>query len=114
MNQMQKKHFLTCHAVLYQGITDEDIFFEWITHIKCIEHFDGVGLDLYLYLKSDTLSSHDLYELLGFFKRYNIDMQQLRPFLTEENKKPFLKPKKAFWYKALFGDLAEVKRRTRP
>ena len=100
----KEKKYLTCTNVFYYGITDENIFFEWIKRINCIEKFDGQLNDLYLYLKNNELSEDDLYELLAFFKRYKIDMKQLRVFLTEENKKLFLKNKKAYWYKPLFGD----------
>lgn len=100
----EPKKYLTCTSVKYYGLTDEGIFFDWINRIDCIKSFEGARNFLYLDLQDEELSEQDLYDLLCFLKRYNIDMKQLRPFLTEENKINLQKNKSAFWYKALFGD----------
>lgn len=101
---LNTKPFLTCSHVIYRGFLSEDIFFEWIYKINCIESLGGEGSDLYLYLTSANLTSSDIYDLLAFFKRFKVDLKQLKPFLNENNKKLFLKNKKAFWYKDLFID----------
>ncbi len=105
MNMIVKKSaFLVCADVKYYGPTDEYMFFQWVKKIQCIKDFEKKDNILYLYLKSRRLSSLDLFELLGFFKRYKINMKQLRPFLTKFNTKNFIKDKKAYWHKPLFGE----------
>ena len=101
---LNTKPFLTCYRVIYEGYFSEDIFFVWINKIKCIDSIKGEGSNLYLYLTSDNLTTQDIYDLLAFFKRFKVDLKQLKPFLNEENKELFLKNKKAFWYKDLFID----------
>lgn len=101
---MQNKPYLVCHGVVYYGLTDEKLFFQWIKEIECIEGTGGSGEDLYLYLKSTHLTEDDLYEVINFFKRYKIDIRQLRPYLTDENKELFMMRKKAYWNKPLFGE----------
>ena len=100
----KEKEYLTCTNVTFYGVTDEEMFFEWVKMIAAIESFEKSGSELYLILKNNQLSEDDLYEILYLFQRYKIDMKQLRRFLTEENKKLFFKAKKAYWYKPLFGD----------
>lgn len=97
------KPYLIAHAVPYYGPIDEDLFFQWIRRIICIERYDGSVRDLYLHLRSANLTEDDLFDLLYFFKRYDIDMKQLRPFLNSKNKTHFKKCKDAYWYEPLFG-----------
>lgn len=98
----ENKKYLTCRKVIFYGITDEDMFFEWLKRIPCIINITGAGENLYLYVHEKPLSEDDIYELLSLFRRYNIDMTQLRSFLTEETRKFFSRSKDAYWYKPLF------------
>lgn len=100
----QKPYYLVCENVKYHGEMDEEMFFLWVRSIECIDTYQRIGNALYLYLKFKKLTSLDLYDLLYLFKRYKIDMTQLRPFLTEKNQKIFMKRKNVYWYKPLFGD----------
>lgn len=104
---IKKQNYLVCKRVRFYTPDDETAFFEWIQRIKSIKSFEGSGDELYLDLKKKTLTESDLYDFLGLFKRYKIDMKQLRPFLTDKNKSFLEKQKKAYWFKPLFGDDTE-------
>src|SRR5438128_1678362 len=90
---------LVCESVRFYSPKDEDAFFEWIKKIHCIKNFFGVGKTLYLEAVGNEITDADLDELLGLFYRYNIDMKQLKRFLTEENKSWFFDNKQAYWHK---------------
>ena len=98
-----KEKILVCKAVTYYSYRDEDIFFEWISRIKCIIKFDGIRDELYLYIKNKRLSNENLRDLLALFYRYKIDMKQLKIFLNKNNKKWFYDNKKAYWHRKVFG-----------
>lgn len=100
---MNNQPYLTCSYVIHRGFS-KDIFFEWIQRINCIESIQGKGTDFYLYLTSANLTTSDIYELLAFFRRFRVDLKQLKSFLNKENKELFLKDEKAFWHQALFTD----------
>lgn len=95
--------YLVCKRVAYYGLTDEELFFHWISLLSSVHHIDGDGDELYLVLKSDHLNEQHIMELLAFFKRYAIDMEQIRPLLNKTNQAYFMKKKGAFWYEPLFG-----------
>ncbi len=93
---------LMCKSVSFYSQKDEDAFFVWIKRIECIEQVTGAGRELYMHLASDNIHEYDLRDLLGFFYRYDIDMQQLARFLNNENKKWFYDNKRSFWHKRVF------------
>lgn len=95
--------YLVCKRVAYYGLTDKELFFHWICMLSSVHHINGDGDELYLVLKSDQLNEQHIMELLAFFKRYAIDLRQIRPLLNETNQAYFMKKKSAFWYKPLFG-----------
>ncbi|MBI2344449.1 hypothetical protein HYV10_00045 [Candidatus Dependentiae bacterium] len=96
------KNILFCEGVKYYCKEDEDVFFEWIEKIKCIETFSYRWKFLYLHIPSGNIDDESLKELLSLFYRYNIKMSQLAEFLTKNNKKWFYDNKKSFWYKNVF------------
>lgn len=106
MNKINKP-FLSCYRVIYYGLEDEEFFFEWIKKISCIERIEGEGSYLYLHLKSATIPQEDLFELYCFFRRYKVDVKQLRPFLTPESKKFFKLDSQSYWYRQLFGKMVK-------
>jgi hypothetical protein len=103
MSIRKKNVWLTAKKVHFYSYKDEEVFFEWIKKISCIEKFEGCGDELYLDLKRKKLSNKDLDELIGLFYRYKIDMKQLAQFLTPKNKGWFYDNKKAFWHRRVFG-----------
>ncbi len=98
-----KQNILICKSVKFYCRKDEDAFFEWIQKIDCIEKISGVGRELYLHIAADDIHDYSLYDLIGLFCRYKIDMHQLARFLTDDNKKWFYDNKKAFWHRKVFG-----------
>lgn len=102
MKKKIEENILVCKAVTFYCDKDEDAFFEWIKKIDCIEKISGAGNELYLHICADDIHEYDLRDLLGLFRRYNVDMKQLSRFLTDENKKWFKNPIMA-WHKKVFG-----------
>lgn len=94
---------MVCKGVKFGSMHDEDAFFEWIKKIKCIQSFEGARDELYLDLISDRLEDLELRDIIALFRRYKVDMAQLKRFLTEDNKRWFFDNKRAYWYKKVFG-----------
>lgn len=94
MNQ----RYITCKRVRYTCYNDEDVFFEWIKSMPCIQKFDGAHDELYLDLIDEELSYDDIQDLAALLYRYKIDMKQLQPLITENNKDA-IKPWKKQIYK---------------
>ena len=96
---------LVCKRVRFYSRKDEDVFFEWIKKIECIDTFDGAGDELYLYISSNDLHDNDLRDLIALFYRYKIkNMQQLKKYKNDSNKKWFYENKRSYWHKKIFGD----------
>lgn len=94
----ENTNYLTCKRVYFYSKIDEDMFFEWIKKIKCIEKFEGAGDELYLDLVDKELNYEDIKDLLALFYRYEIDMKQLKKYLNKKNKFAF-DP----WQEEIFG-----------
>lgn len=99
---------LTCKAVKYYSMLDEAAFFEWIEKIPSIIKYDGIHDELYLYLKNKDIPSHDLRELLGLFRRYKIDLSQLRIFLSEQNEEWLAGKPQGFWHKKVLETIKKT------
>jgi len=103
---MRRKNFLVCKNVKYYSDFDKEGFFEWIDKIKAIVEIEKKDKELYLYFKSKRITDQDLRSLIGLFRRFKIDMKQLKIFVNERNKKWLThggKTTKGYWYKAIFG-----------
>ncbi len=88
---MDKKIMLICTPLRFYTHEDEELFFNWIKKIKCIEKFKGVGVALNLYVTSKDLSDNEVLNLIGLFDRYKFDIKQLEIFKNENNKNWFEK-----------------------
>ncbi len=82
MNQ----NYITCKRIQYFSKLDEEMFFAWIASISCIEKFEAAHDELYLDLVDKELSYDDMKHLIALLYRYKINMQQLQPLITENNK----------------------------
>ena len=49
----------------------------------------GVGRELHLYVSSNKISNSDLLDLMGLFKIYKFDSNQLKVFINDKNKEWF-------------------------
>src|SRR3990172_3583772 len=83
MNEINK--MLICRGIKYYSRKDENVFFEWIKKIDCIDSVVGIGRELHLNIACKDLHDDDLRDLLALFYRYSLDMKQLRCFLNEGN-----------------------------
>lgn len=70
-------------SVLYYHEADERAFFEWLDRMPFVREYHGVVRDLFIEL-SRFPTDEDLWELIGFCRRYRIDRGQLAKFLPEE------------------------------
>lgn len=102
-NETHDELTLVCRRVIFYHRKDEAAFFEWIKKIECIDRIMAQGDEIYLQIACKDLHDHDLMDLIGLLYRYKIDMQQLKIFLTADNKKWFYDNKIAFWHKRVFG-----------
>ena len=98
------KNILVCKAVKFYSHKDEDMFFEWIKKIDCIDETSAAYDELYLHIASDELHDNDLRDIIALFYRYKIDMKQLKKFLNKKNKEWFFDNLKAYWHKQIFGE----------
>lgn len=94
---------LEAKGVFFFSPCDEDVFFEWLKKISCIESFEGKGLSIILRVNKLLVGESDLRELLSLFKRYNIDMRQLKIF-DEECFSSWFRAKSSFWHSGVFGE----------
>lgn len=81
-----KNNYLTCKRITFYSRLDEDMFFNWIKTIQCIEKFEGARDELYLDLVNRELDYDDMKDLIALFRRYKIKMDQLEKFVNEKNK----------------------------
>lgn len=83
---MNKDIILKCSPLRFYTEDDEELFFEWVKKIKCINKFEGVGRELHLYITSKNIPDNDLLNLMALFDRYKFDADQLKVFINESNK----------------------------
>jgi hypothetical protein len=68
---------LICRKVVFNSEGDELSYFEWISRIRAVSRWEGVGDEIHLYLPRAAIPQKSLRELVALFYRYNIDMRQL-------------------------------------
>jgi hypothetical protein len=89
--------------VTFYAPGDEEVFFEWISKIRAIKKWKGVGDEIQLYLPSSTISQKSLREITALFYRYKINMSQLQQLVNDKNREWYI-DKKKFWHKRVFGN----------
>jgi hypothetical protein len=72
-------------GVVYYHEADERAFFEWLDRMPCVSGYHGLVRDLFIRL-SRVPTFDDLWEIIGFCRRYDIEREQLRRFVTDENR----------------------------
>ena len=93
------KPSLVCKKVTFYSPGDEEAFFNWLSSIKGVKRYEYGEDGLRLY--TSRVTNSDLWELIGLFYRYNVDMKQLRQFITGRNERHF-RVAGAFWYTKIF------------
>jgi len=92
---------LIAKRVWYYSENDEAAFFEWLDKLTCVEKYEGELDVLNIHVDQGRLDAGSLYELLALFRRYSIDMKQLRVFDKDKFASWFRNPK-SYWFKEVF------------
>ena len=71
--------------VFYYHPADERAFFGWLDQMSFVSGYHGVVRDLFVELNR-VPTYDDLWEIIGFCRRYGIDVKQLEKFVTDENR----------------------------
>lgn len=72
-------------GVRYYTDLDERAFFEWLDRMPFVSGYHGVGRDLFIDLNRNP-TYEDLWEIIGFCRRYGVDINQLEKFVAEDNR----------------------------
>ena len=86
---LHKKTVLICTPLRFYTQQDENILFNWLDNIQCIEKYEGIGRALHCYINSEEIADDDLLNLMAIFDRYKFDATQLRIFMNNNNKEFF-------------------------
>lgn len=90
-----------CKGVTFYSHNDETSFFEWISRIKGIKKWEGIGDEVHLHFSKRKVSDECLRDLTALLYRYKIEMSQLQQFITNKNQDWYTAPGK-YWYKKVF------------
>lgn len=88
--------------VLYYRDADERAFFEWLDRMPFVRDYHGVVRDLIIDLNR-LPTDDDLWEIIGFCRRYGVNMAQLPKFETDQNR-DWMRDPKMVWRDEIFGD----------
>ncbi|WP_152984678.1 hypothetical protein [Stenotrophomonas terrae] len=97
-----EKSVLSLSRVRFYSTGDEDAFFHWLNRIKCISHHEGLGAELLLHVDSRAVDEASLRDLIAFFWRYEVPMEQLAIFDRTAHSS-WLRNQKSFWFASMFG-----------
>ena len=98
---MDNKKQIIATDILFYHDSDERAFFEWIDRMSFVRESYGVGRDMVICFNRFP-TDDDLWEIIGFCRRYHVEMTQLKSFLTDTNREWFFNPK-MFWFEQIFG-----------
>jgi len=82
---------------------DERRLFQGLNDISAIENIQGVGKNLLLTIKVNSLNKGSMRELLALLWRYGIPLMPLRS-LAEKTKFSWLNDEQGYWYGSMFND----------
>lgn len=102
---------LQAESVIFYSPRDEASFFGWLHQMECVREVVGRGRSIYILVDRQKVDESDLRDFLAFFKRYGIDMAQLRTFDSEQFSGWFRRSR-AYWYRRVFA--APVRKRNAP
>jgi hypothetical protein len=93
-------------AVPYYHEADERAFFEWLDRMTFVEDYYGEVRDLFINFNRPP-TDDDMWEIIGFCRRYGIEMAQLAKFETPENT-AWLRDPDLVCCREIFGDLSRA------
>jgi hypothetical protein len=94
---------LSAKRIWYYSECDEAAFFEWLDKLPCVKHYEGELDLLSIYVDEMRVDENALREFLALFRRYAVDMKQLRVFDRHEFAAWFRDPQ-AYWHAAVFQE----------
>jgi len=86
---MDKLVTLICAPLEFYTQNDEDLLFDWFGKVNCIKNVKGIGRGLHIQIVANEVTDDALLDLMGIFDRYKFDAEQLRVFMTDDNKEWF-------------------------
>lgn len=92
---------LAAKRVWYYSECDETAFFEWLDKLPCVKRYEGELDVLMIYVDEAKVDENSLRELLALFRRFSVEMKQLRVFDRDEFALWFRDPR-AYWHAAVF------------
>lgn len=95
-------HQIVATDILFYHNGDERAFIEWIDRMPFVQDTRGIGRDMFIHF-SRFPTDDDLWEIIGFCRRYGIDMVQLAKFETDDNK-AWMRDPEMVWHAEIFGD----------
>lgn len=95
---------LICKEVSFYSEGDETAFFEWLKNIDAIKDIKGVGNEIQLEIDNEVIEDESLRELIAIFTRYTIELNQLKQFLSKDNKEWFYDNDLSYWRKETFNE----------
>lgn len=76
---------IVASSVNYWHPSDERAFFEWLDRMPFVREYRGVVSDLFIELNRKP-TYDDLWKIVGFCRRYGVDLSQLEQFVDDENR----------------------------
>jgi hypothetical protein len=86
----------------YYSQHDEDVFFQWLDSIACVEGYRGHLRTLYIRIAEDILTEEEVREFVALYHRYNLDMTSLIA-LDLPRFASWFHDKTKFWHDKIFS-----------
>jgi len=86
----------------YYSRYDEDSFFRWLDKLSCVHSYKGHLRTLYIKIKVDAVTQEDIYEIVGLYQRYDLDMSSLA-VLERSDFSAWFRDERKYWYPKIFG-----------
>jgi len=97
---------LQADSVVFYSPRDEAQFFGWLDQMECVMEVVGRGRIIYIQIDKRRVDAEVLRDILAFFQRYRIAMEQLKVFDSEAFSTWFRRSD-AYWYRSVFGARAQ-------
>ncbi len=93
---------LQADSVVFYSRQDEASFFARLQELPCVVDVAGMGRILHIQVDRQRVDDEALTELLALFRRYQVDMRQLRVF-DERRFARWFRRRQSHWHDAVFG-----------
>ena len=90
-------------SVVWFSPNDEYAFFDWLERIECVTAVYGEHTSIFVDVDANALTQMEFRELIAIFRRYQIDLSQLRSLDTPAARE-WLKNVTADWKRQVFRD----------